>query len=195
MDSVTRGNIILNNKDITLLSQDKLVKLRRKHLGFVFQQMNLMTNLSILENVTLPGYLIHKNKNIKEKGMEMLARVGISDLAYRMPHQVSGGQQQRAAIARALINEPDILFCDEPTGSLNSSSSEAVMDILLDCNENNHSILMVTHDVKTALRADRIIYIDDGSVKGEIYLEKYRKDKNLNDRNDMVQKWLEEMEW
>ena len=87
------------------------------------------------------------------------------------------------------------MFCDEPTGSLNSSSSEAVMDILLDCNENNHSILMVTHDVKTALRADRIIYIDDGSVKGEIYLEKYRKDKNLNDRNDMVQKWLEEMEW
>lgn len=195
MDNVTSGKVLFNNLDIASLSENRLSKLRRKNMGFIFQQMNLMPNLSILENVIVPGYLIKSRKDVKYAGNELLRKVGIKDLGGRMPHQVSGGQLQRAAIARSLINDPDVLFADEPTGALNSKASEAILDILSSHNSEGQSILMVTHDIKAALRANRIIYIKDGGIRGEKILLPYLEENDYLNREELLRNWLIEMGW
>lgn len=128
--------------------------------------------------------------------MNLLERFEIADLSDRLPNQISGGQLQRASIARALINEPELVFADEPTGALNSSSGQAVLDILTEFNtKEKQSILMVTHDIKAAIRANRIIYLNDGQIKGELKLEGYVDSRGINDREKHVLDWLSEMGW
>jgi len=194
MDTATSGEIIYDNKSFGKLNEDKLAVLRRKDFGFVFQQMHLVANLTIFENIAVPGYLVSKPKAVHEKAVQLIEQVGIADLIKRLPSQVSGGEQQRAAVARALINSPRVLFADEPTGSLNSKSGIETLDILTEFNKSGQTILMVTHDIKAALRATRLIYIKDGKLSDEMQMGAY-SGENLQARESQIIAWLSAMGW
>jgi len=196
MDRATSGEITYNGVRLDKLKENNLALLRRGSMGFVFQQMHLVQNLTIFENITVAGYL---NKSMKPKEVEARARVllqmvGIEHLANRLPSQVSGGEQQRAAVARALINNPSLVFADEPTGALNSKSGHEILDLLSELNADGQSVLMVTHDIKAALRADRLLYIIDGKIAQEMKMPKYTAE-NLKAREAQILSWLSSMGW
>lgn len=196
MDKPTAGEIFFNGQRIDNLNETKLARFRRIEVGFVFQQMHLVSNLTIFENVTVPGYLLKKisNREIEARAEKLLEQTGVNELRDRLPSQVSGGQQQRAAVARALINQPAVLFADEPTGALNSKTGREILNILTELNRNGQSILMVTHDIKAAVRADRIIYLHDGLLTGEITMEPYMTDSELA-REKQLLAWLTSKGW
>lgn len=196
MDKPTVGKILFKETDISKFNNDKLAVFRRKNCGFVFQSIYLLDNMSVLDNVLTSGLLVNKNKGeVLSKAEKLLQEVGLkAEIWDKFPNQISGGEAQRAGIARALINEPTIVFADEPTGALNSSASTEVLNAFTKVNENNQSIVMVTHDIKTAMRGNRIIYIKDGTVCGELKLPFY-KDENIEARREKVQSFLEEMGW
>ncbi len=196
MDTVTSGQVLYREKQITGMKEKKLTYLRRKDFGFIFQQMHLVSNLSVYENVTVPGYLIKgvSVKEVNQRGEQLLESVGITDLKKRLPTQISGGEQQRACIARALINQPVLLFADEPTGALNKKIGLEILDLLTCRNEEGQSILMVTHDIKAAARANRIIYIEDGNIVGEMSLPNYQKDEEAYAERQIVA-WLSARGW
>ncbi|MCI8922062.1 MAG: ABC transporter ATP-binding protein [Acutalibacter sp.] len=144
---------------------------RRENIGIVFQQHCLVPDLTVYENILLPVLLRKKRKEAgKESILELCGQFGLGDHVRKYPSQLSGGQQQRAAILRAVINKPPLLLCDEPTGSLNSAQSEAVMELLGKLNENGQTIILVTHDIKVAAKGKRILYIQDGRAAGELKL-------------------------
>ncbi|BCZ47710.1 ABC transporter ATP-binding protein [Clostridium gelidum] len=196
MDKPTLGKVLFKETDISKLNNDKLAVFRRKNCGFVFQSIYLLDNMSVLDNVLTSGLLVSKDKRkIISKAKELLQQVGLkTEIWDKFPNQISGGEAQRAGIARALINEPTIIFADEPTGALNSSASTEVLNTLTKINENKQSIVAVTHDVKTACRGNRIIYIRDGAACGELKLSFY-KDENMEARREKVQRFLDEMGW
>ena len=196
MDKPTVGKILFKETDISKFNNDKLAVFRRKNCGFVFQSIYLLDNMSVLDNVLTSGLLVNKNKGeVLSKARRLLEEVGLkAEIWDKFSNQISGGEAQRAGIARALINEPTIVFADEPTGALNSSASTEVLNAFTKVNENNQSIVMVTHDIKTAVRGNRIIYIKDGTVCGELKLPFY-KDDNIEARREKVQGFLEEMGW
>lgn len=196
MDRATSGEVTFEGQRIDNLKEDRLALLRRGRMGFVFQQMHLVQNLTIFENITVAGYISKKAKpkDVEAKAASLLQLVGIGQLADRLPSQVSGGEQQRAAIARALINSPALVFADEPTGALNSKSGHDILDLLSELNAEGQSVLMVTHDVKAALRADRLIYITDGKIADEMRMPKYAAE-NLKARESQVLSWLSSMGW
>lgn len=196
MDTITDGTVLYKGQDISKMKEKELVALRSEDFGFVFQQMNLVSNLSLYENVVVPGYMKAgaDRKAVNSRGEHLLKQVGIVEQKRRLPSQTSGGEQQRACIARALINEPKLIFADEPTGALNKQTGVDVLDILTSINEQGQSILMVTHDVKAAVRANRIIYIEDGNIGGELFLEKYQKE-NQKAIESQVTSWLLARGW
>lgn len=196
MTRTTSGEILYNGKDITKMSEKQLTNLRAGDFGFVFQQMNLISNLTLQENVAVPGYL-DKSRTKKEVDAfadELLGKVGLTDVKKHVPSRTSGGQQQRCSIARSLINTPAVLFADEPTGALNRSSSVEVLDLLSGFNNDGQTILLVTHDIKTSLRATRILYIEDGSIKGELNMSPYNP-KEEKARETQVNSWLTSLNW
>ena len=195
MDKATSGNIIFNNKDICKMSNDELAIFRRKNCGFVFQQIYLLDKMSLMDNVLTSGLLVSNNKKeIVRKAKELFEHVNIPEITYKKNmNQVSGGECQRAGIVRAAINNPAVIFADEPTGALNSENSNAVLDVLTELNNDGQSIIMVTHDKKSALRGNRIIYLKDGKIFGELSLEKY--DKEDTERSKLLDKFLKEMGW
>ena len=196
MDRATGGSVTYDGKDIVKLPEKKLSELRHGDFGFIFQQMHLVSNLSLFENVAVPGYL---NKSVpadevNKRADELLEKMGISAIRTQLPSQCSGGEQQRCAIARAVINNPKLLFADEPTGALNRKNTTEVLNLLTDLNNNGQSILMVTHDSRAALRATRIIYIADGAVIGDLDLPPYTAEAEKS-RDAQVNSWLASMEW
>lgn len=196
MDKATSGQVIYNEKDIVAMSEKELSGLRHTDFGFIFQQMHLVSNLTLFENVAVPGYL-NKDKNagaVKEAANKLLKQMGLSDVVNHLPSQVSGGQQQRCAIARAVINSPKLLFADEPTGALNRRNSIEVLELLTELNRAGQSILMVTHDMKAALRASRILYLEDGNIIGELSLPPFNPEEEKS-REAQVNAWLTSMEW
>ncbi len=196
MDKATSGGVIYNGNDINALKEKELTKLRHTDFGFVFQQMHLVSNLTLFENVCISGYLNKDKKasDINEYANELFKRMDIDDVKTHLPSQVSGGEQQRCAIARAIINKPAIVFADEPTGALNKKNSIEVLDILSDLNNQGQSIIMVTHDIRGAIRADRIIYLSDGNVIGDLRLHKYKKEDEKS-REAQINAWLNSLEW
>ncbi len=174
----TTGKIEIEGKDIDKMDEDEIAVFRRRKLGFVFQDFNLLDNLTIEENIMLPMVLDQRPKDeMKQKAEEIMTHFGISEIKNKYPYTVSGGQQQRAAVSRALINEPVIVFADEPTGNLDSKSSNAVMNCLADMNEQNKvTILMVTHDVFAASFCKKVIFIKDGKINMEIVRKGTRKE-------------------
>lgn len=196
MDRATAGSVTYNNEDLVTMKEKKLAKLRYTDFGFIFQQMHLVSNLTMFENVAVSGYL-NKNKTaseVKERTEALLEQMGISHIKTHLPSQVSGGEQQRCAIARAVINNPKLLFADEPTGALNRKNTKEVLNLLTELNRSGQSILMVTHDMKAALRASRLLYIADGNIIGELSLPPYNPDDEKS-REAQVNAWLNSMEW
>ena len=164
LDSPTRGRVFIAGQDITELSEDELAPLRNETIGFIFQSFHLVPSLSALENIMFPAEL---QGNVNAEGManRLLERVGLLERAHNFPHQLSGGEKQRVAICRALINEPAIIFADEPTGNLDSKNGTAILDLLLALQkEHQTTLVMVTHDPHIASLADRVIELNDGRV-------------------------------
>lgn len=192
------GQVYLEGQELVGLSEDEKARLRLTQMGFVFQQMNVIANLNVLDNIMLPATHAHPGKKdrarLVEKAKHLMAEYHIEDLAERKVTEVSGGQLQRACIVRSLMNDPKILFADEPTGALNKSASKEVMDSFLALHEKNTTVLMVTHDAKIASRCDRILYILDGKLQGEISLGQY-EEKEAVAREKKVNNWLEELGW
>ena len=172
MDNPDEGEVIFEGIDVYKLSESELSKFRLNKMGFVFQNSQMLKNLSILDNIILPG-MVAKRESIevvRARATELMSKMGIEDIKDRDIREVSGGQLQRAAICRAMINSPEILFMDEPTGALNSEAASQVMEILKKLNQEGISIMLVTHDAKMASMAKKVIYIKDGKLAGEIKL-------------------------
>ena len=195
MDKPTLGSIHFLQENIESLSNDNLAVFRRKNCGFVFQQMFLLDNMTILDNILASGLLVSKNrKEIIQRAKDLLTQVGIREEIWnKFPSQLSGGETQRAAIVRAMINQPKVVFADEPTGALNSSAGKAVLDVLTEANRNGQNIIMVTHDLKSARRGNRILYMRDGIIHGVCDLGGYVSGDR--ERHEKLKKFLEEMGW
>lgn len=198
MDNATSGKVMFDGKDITEMNNNELATLRLDGMGFIFQQMYMMKNLSILDNIVLPAMQSKKNTATKkeklQRGEELMRKLGIIDIADNDINEVSGGQLQRACICRSMINNPKILFADEPTGALNRTSSNEVMDELVKLNREGTTIIMVTHDAKVAARCSRVLYIVDGNVKGE-YISSMDEKMSEKDRDRALNNWLLELGW
>ncbi|MBT2287271.1 ABC transporter ATP-binding protein [Paenibacillus polymyxa] len=174
LDQITAGEVYFRDQRIDAYSEREMSNFRTRRIGYIYQSINLVPDLSIKENIALPGYIAgNKTKDIQSRAAELMSAMDINAQRDRLPSQTSGGQQQRAAIARSLINSPDIIFADEPTGSLNMEHGTAVLDILTDLNRKGQSVVMVTHDIKAACRADRLIYILDGKIGGILEFDTY----------------------
>lgn len=199
MDIPTMGKVWINGEEISGKSNDQLALLRRKSCGFVFQSMYLLENMNVLDNVMAGGLLISRDKKkVYENAVRKLKQLGLSEVDFgKFPNQLSGGEKQRVAIVRAIINEPEILFADEPTGALNSASGTQVLTELGRLNEEGQSIVMVTHDLKTALRGNRILYVRDGNICGEIELGSYEAADagEKGERHRKLSNFLAEMGW
>ncbi len=207
MDRPSLGTITYAGGDeISGYSNDKLAKFRRNHCGFVFQQNYLNDSMSALDNVMVSGLLLTKDrKALAERAKELLGKVGIGEQDWnKFPAQLSGGMQQRVAVVRGVINRPEILFADEPTGALNSQNTTNVLEILSDLNGEGQSIVMVTHTVRAAERGNRILYLADGVILDEIdlgpYIGDYKDEKNprqaeAQERHRKLKDFLAEMGW
>ncbi len=166
LDVPTTGDLIINGTSIREMSDDQLTLLRRDTLGFIFQQFNLLPLLNVIENVEFPLLLRNDGRHNEERCREVLAAVSLApELFTHKPTELSGGQQQRVAIARALVNDPEILLCDEPTGNLDRKTGTGIMELLAELNRQGKTIIMVTHDPKTALYASRTVRIEDGILQ------------------------------
>ena len=198
MDNPTSGTVIFDGTDITKLKDKDLAELRLDEMGFIFQQMYMMKNLTILDNIVLPAIQSKKIKETRKekmkRGEELMHKLGIIEVADNDINEVSGGQLQRAAICRSMINKPKLLFADEPTGALNRTAANEVMDELVKLNKEGTTIMMVTHDSKVAAKCSRILYIVDGNIKGE-----YDNGNTENDSEKEVERkinnWLLELGW
>lgn len=196
MDKVSGGSITYQEKDITQMSEKQMAALRAEEFGFVFQQIHLVSNLTLLENVKVAGYL-QKNRTSKEtdrRAEELLLKMNVGNAKNRLPANTSGGETQRAAIARAVINEPGLLFADEPTGALNKSNTEEVLSLFTMLHKNGQSILMVTHDMRAAIRGNRILYLEDGNITEELKLPDFTQEEAKNRERELAE-WLTAMEW
>lgn len=195
MDSPTSGTVKILDNDITRMKENDMSAIRKKDISFVFQAINLLPDITIFENVAYCGYEINRNKKeVNKETLELLKKFGLEEDADKYPSEVSGGMQQRAAIARALITKPKILFGDEPTGALNSTTGQEVLNILSEMNNNGQTIVMVTHDVKSAACASRLLYLKDGRIDGELRLDKFSKD-DYKKREGLILEFLQERGW
>lgn len=192
MDRMTNGKVTIDRVDLAGKSDDELAEFRLNRMGFIFQNNYLLKNLNLFDNICLPGFKAKKSspKAVEERASQLMDRLNIAEVKDSPIHQVSGGQLQRAAICRALINQPRILFADEPTGSLNSRNAEEVMRIFNQLNLEGMSILTVTHDPKIASVTDRIIYLKDGQIEAELQLGKLEADENRRQREEKTLSWL-----
>ncbi|WP_296561880.1 ABC transporter ATP-binding protein [uncultured Acetobacterium sp.] len=169
MDRVTEGQVWFDGVSLSEMNEQSLSGFRLNKMGFVFQNAQMLKNLSIFDNLILPGLVAKKEKPqvIRKRAKDLMKRMDIDGLCGRDIREVSGGQLQRASICRAMINNPEVLFLDEPTGALNSEATDQVLDILEDLNGEGMTIMTVTHDLRVALRAKRVIYLRDGAIAGE----------------------------
>ncbi len=195
MDTPSLGKITFGGEVISGMNSDALAVFRRKSCGFVFQQIYLIDGMSVMDNVLAAGLLVNRDKKaLIQRAGELLRAVDIPEEAWnKFPAQLSGGEAQRVGIVRALINSPRILFADEPTGALNSKTGLDVLDTITRFNEQGQSVVMVTHDMRSARRGNRILYLKDGAVLGECDLGKYICGDRA--RHEKLSAFLEEMGW
>ena len=182
LDKPTRGTVLLEGKDITAISEKEISAFRRNNLGFVFQDFNLLDTFNLMDNILLPLVLSGKKFNEMNKRLKPLAsKLSISQLLYKYPYEVSGGQKQRAAVARALITLPKLILADEPTGALDSKSADDLLNLFTQINNEGQTIIMVTHSIKAASHAKRVLFINDGTVFHQMY-------KGNSSKEEMFQK-------
>ncbi|MBR4224214.1 MAG: ABC transporter ATP-binding protein [Oscillospiraceae bacterium] len=196
MDRMTAGKAKFCGRDISDMNENELADLRLDEMGFIFQQMYMMKNLTVLDNIILPAVKSTKNKETRketaERGRQLMHKLGIADIADNDINEVSGGQLQRACICRSMMNHPKMIFADEPTGALNRSSSEEVMEELTKLNDEGTTMMLVTHDAKVAAKCTRVLFIVDGNIKGEYSVDRTQP---LRDRERSLNNWLLEMGW
>lgn len=200
MDKPTSGEVYFRDESITDMRENQMADLRAQHFGFVFQQSQLVSNLTLYENIAVPGFLKAGRTDVETRVVagSLLERMGLNDSRDHLPSQSSGGEQQRCAIARSVVNDPDILFADEPTGALNRANTDEVLLMLGELNKEGQTICMVTHDARCASHADRILYIEDGGIRGEMNFPKRGgadEPMNERERETQVLAWLASMEW
>lgn len=195
MDKMTSGSVVLDGQEITSLTETDLSQLRLTKMGFIFQQNNLLKNLNIYDNIVLSAYMakIEDRDVIDQRAESLMELTGITDIADKDITQASGGQLQRAAMCRALINNPAIIFGDEPTGALNSKAAGEVMDLLARINGEGATIMLVTHDAKVAAKTERVVYMMDGCIMDELHLGKYEETSQLKEREEKLAAWLTTM--
>lgn len=170
LDKPTRGSVLLQGKDLTHIREKEITNFRREHLGFVFQDFNLLDNFNNKDNIFLPLVLSKKSVSEMERRLAPIAKqLGIEDILTKYPYEISGGQKQRVAVARALITQPDLVLADEPTGALDSKSTEELLHLFGRINEKRQTIIMVTHSTSAASHASRVLFIKDGKIFHEIY--------------------------
>lgn len=195
MDRVTSGAVYLDNEDITKKSERELTAIRKNEIGFVFQSANLVDNLTAQENIMAAAYKTKRKKSeIEAELIGLYERMELEKHTKKFPNQLSGGQRQRVAICRALVNHPKVLFADEPTGALNSSQGKEVLDVFNEIHENGQTIVMVTHDLKAAARGNRLIYLKDGRIDGDLRMDTF-KDGNIEKREEVLYNFLRERGW
>ncbi|MBO6015434.1 MAG: ATP-binding cassette domain-containing protein, partial [Lachnospiraceae bacterium] len=198
MDSITAGEVKFCEKNIANMNAKQLASLRLDEMGFIFQQMYMLKNLTVLDNIILPAAQSKKNMETRKetvmRGQDLMRKLGIIDIADNDINEVSGGQLQRACICRSMINMPKVLFADEPTGALNRTASNEVMEELVKLNEEGTTIMMVTHDAKVAAKCSRVLYIEDGNIKGE-YISPKELQIQEKDRERLLNNWLLELGW
>lgn len=195
MDRASMGEVYFKGTNFTKYSERKFAQFRKRNCGFVFQQICLMGSMSLMDNVLVSGLLVDPDKKrVIERGKKLFAEVGLTEKEWvKYPSQISGGQMGRAGIVRALINNPEVIFADEPTGALDSTSGKAVLDLLTVFNQRGQTTIMVTHDLKSALRGNRILYLKDGRINGELALGAYQGE--AEERKERLICFLEEMGW
>lgn len=198
MDKATAGDVKFYGKNITQLKEKEMANMRLNEMGFIFQQMHMLKNLTVLDNIILPAVQSEKRtetrKETAKRGLELMRKLGIVEIADNDINEVSGGQLQRACICRSMINMPKVLFADEPTGALNRTASNEVMDELVKLNSEGTTIMMVTHDAKVAAKCSRVLYIVDGNIKGE-YISPKEDNLQEKDRERLLNNWLMELGW
>jgi len=196
MDKMPGGKVYYKEQEISNYNEKQMATLRSQDFGFVFQQTHLVSNLTLFENVVVAGYLNKKKsaKEVQTRAEELLQQMNVETAKNRIPSQVSGGEAQRAAMARAMIHEPGLIFADEPTGALNKRNSDEILHLLTSLNESGQSILMVTHDLRAALRGNRILYLEDGQIIDEMIFSKYVEDEEKG-RESKITEWLTSMQW
>lgn len=201
MDTVTAGSVKFFDKNISGLSEKEMSQIRLSEMGFIFQQMYMLKNLTIYDNIILPAYQCEQAKGkkerekINERAKELMRKLNINEITENDINEVSGGQLQRACICRSLINCPKMVFADEPTGALNQQNSKEVMQELNRINREGTTIMLVTHDIKVAAKSDRVLYIEDGNIKGEYTLGKFLETSSTKERERHLSDWLMEMGW
>jgi len=196
MDRLTSGSVTFRGQELSKMHDQALSELRLTGMGFVFQHIHLLKNLSIFDNILLPGYLAQKEERhkINQRARELMEHVGVAQLADNDITQASGGQLQRVGICRALINEPDILFGDEPTGALNSTATDEIMALFASINAAGTTIMLVTHDVKVAAQTERVLFMLDGQIVSEKCLGKpSRTGADRKTREEQLSTWLFKM--
>lgn len=182
LDRATAGQVLLNGKNLSAIREGELSAFRRQNLGFVFQDFNLLDTFSLQDNIFLPLVLAGKSYNeMRSRLMPIAEKLGINEILSKYPYEVSGGQKQRAAVARALITNPQLILADEPTGALDSKAAEGLLSMFQNINEEGQTILMVTHSIKAASCAKRVLFIKDGQVFHQIY-------KGSSSNEEMYQK-------
>lgn len=193
MMDMTSGEVLYMGKSLAGMTDRQKADYRGREIGFVFQEGNLLEDMTALENAALPGYLYQGRKEVEERAGRWLDCLGIGGEKRKYPGQMSGGQKQRTAIARALVNQPGILFLDEPTGSLDKTAGEQILRLLVKLNEKGQSILMVTHDIGAAARGKKVIMIKDGGIHRSLTLGKFVQGE-LEERKARVYDMMKEEE-
>ncbi len=191
MDTMTSGSVSFAGQDLAGMRQKELARLRLSSMGFIFQHVHLLKNLCLLDNVVLPAYLagLATRAELNNRAMHLMERTGVAELAHRDISEASGGQLQRVGICRALINQPKVVFGDEPTGALDSAAATEIMDILGELNSEGMAIMLVTHDPRVAARTDRVLYMLDGRIVGDRRQDRY-VGADLDRRQTELTSWL-----
>ncbi|MCI8306830.1 MAG: ABC transporter ATP-binding protein [Lachnospiraceae bacterium] len=199
MDSITAGNVSFCGKNIDGMNEKELADLRLDEMGFIFQQMYMLKNLTVLDNILLPAAQSKKNGESRRetllRGRELMRRLDITNIADNDINEVSGGQLQRACICRSMINNPKMIFADEPTGALNRASSDEVMNELTKLNNDGTTIMLVTHDIKVAAKCSKVLYLVDGNIKDEYNLGRYENASQIRERERALNNRLMELGW
>ena len=194
MDRLSGGQLFYQGQDITNASEKELTRLRAGEFGFVFQRTHLIGNLTLYENIQMAGLIGPlPEKEVRRRAGELIAQVNLEGAKDRLPSQVSGGEAQRAAVARAVIGSPAVLFADEPTGALNKANSEEVLNLFSALHASGQTVLLVTHDREAALRGNRVLYLEDGVITGELSLPAYEGRDRA--REELLSSWLERLGW
>ena len=196
MDRMTAGSVEFCGRSMADMSEDELAQMRLDNMGFIFQQMYMLKNLTVLDNIILPAVKSDKHRETRraaaERGRALMKKLGIAEIADNDINEVSGGQLQRACICRSMINSPKMIFADEPTGALNRTSSDEVMEELTKLNDEGTTIMLVTHDAKVAAKCTRVLFIVDGNIKAE---HKIDKKASYRERERDLNNWLMDLGW